>query len=297
MQHPFVSLQPELDHLLSIVQITRRAPVEEGIHRIVKRGLDVYRELAEQVRPVPALLLAALDLREGDCNPHTGIGQGDRWDRVSTHVPRGKGPFENWLQANIYYINYDHLGSMNGLVPVDHPALWAFWAVYKPNAWNGWGPNGHGRHSGYPWSCTNVYDCQTDGVSPGGKYVADGKWNPNVLDEQPGTVPVMMELAKVYPDLAFAPLPMMVTPPPIVPPPDPVPLGVPVLDGAETVQVALNRLLALDPPLLVDGNYGRMTRQAVRSFQRAHGLATDGIVGPSTVTALKAALAAAEANP
>jgi peptidoglycan hydrolase-like protein with peptidoglycan-binding domain len=286
MIHPFAELQPEYDHLLSAMRVTRPVPVEEGCQRIIRRGLDVYRGLAAAVN-VPALLLAALDLREGDCDPMTGIGQGDRWDRVSTHVPRGKGPFSSWLEANKFYVAYDHLDSRNGLVPTD-PFTWAF-ACYKSNAWNGFGPNAHGHYSGYVFSCTNVYD---DPPSPParGKYRFDGGgWDPNYLDPQPGTIPVMIELAKAYPDLAFAPLPMVTDAAPRPPAPLPVGLGGDEFNVKE-IQDGLNRLLALDPPLLLDGSFGRMTRNAIRSFQRAHGLQVDGIAGPVTIGALAAAL-------
>lgn len=37
-----------------------------------------------------------------------------------------------------------------------------------------------------------------------------------------------------------------------------------------------------DPPLAVDGIFGRLTAAAVRAFQRRHGLQVDGIVGPQT---------------
>lgn len=46
------------------------------------------------------------------------------------------------------------------------------------------------------------------------------------------------------------------------------------------VQERLNRLI--DLPIAVDGYFGPVTERAVREFQRANGLAVDGIVGPST---------------
>jgi len=59
--------------------------------------------------------------------------------------------------------------------------------------------------------------------------------------------------------------------------------------GPEVAQV--QRMLAergYDPGP-VDGIFGPRTRQAVISFQEAHGLARDGIVGPLTLAALKSA--------
>jgi len=49
----------------------------------------------------------------------------------------------------------------------------------------------------------------------------------------------------------------------------------------------LQRLLRRhELPIRVDGIYGRTTEAAVRSFQRVHGLPTDGIVGPVTYRTL-----------
>lgn len=50
------------------------------------------------------------------------------------------------------------------------------------------------------------------------------------------------------------------------------------------VQIAL---LALGYPLVPDGVYGRRTEAAVRHFQQANGLETDGIAGPATQAALR----------
>lgn len=64
--------------------------------------------------------------------------------------------------------------------------------------------------------------------------------------------------------------------------------------GAPTVrrlQQALNDLGAA-PVLLVDGDIGPLTAEALRQFQTAHGLIPDGRCGEATWTAITAALAA-----
>jgi peptidoglycan hydrolase-like protein with peptidoglycan-binding domain len=58
------------------------------------------------------------------------------------------------------------------------------------------------------------------------------------------------------------------------------------------LQAALNRLDATegfskDPPLVVDGSYGRHTRRAVTAFQAAHGLVPDGLAGPLTIAEIR----------
>ena len=52
------------------------------------------------------------------------------------------------------------------------------------------------------------------------------------------------------------------------------------------VQTELNRQLFPRPELQLDGIFGGRTDQAVRAFQRNHGLVADGVVGPRTRAAL-----------
>lgn len=56
------------------------------------------------------------------------------------------------------------------------------------------------------------------------------------------------------------------------------------------VQGSLNDLLALSPPLVVDGIYGPKTKAAVKAFQAAEGLNPDSFAGDITSAAIQAAL-------
>jgi peptidoglycan hydrolase-like protein with peptidoglycan-binding domain len=63
------------------------------------------------------------------------------------------------------------------------------------------------------------------------------------------------------------------------------------VDGGSTPVRQLQRVLrnGAYAPGPVDGLYGSLTEWAVRRFQQAHGLKTDGVVGPQTRAALRAA--------
>lgn len=53
-----------------------------------------------------------------------------------------------------------------------------------------------------------------------------------------------------------------------------------------TLQQELNKQLYPSPRLATDGIFGRLTREAVRAFQKKAGLKVDGLVGPMTRAAL-----------
>lgn len=56
----------------------------------------------------------------------------------------------------------------------------------------------------------------------------------------------------------------------------------PLASDIESLQRSLNAL-GRSPALVVDGQYGSMTRTAVMDFQAKHGLVVDGIAGPMTM--------------
>ena len=248
------------------------------IDEVAKRLLPFVPkyDAVEKITLVPSVWQATVFEREASSNFSLYFGNGDPLDRRTTHVPAGRGPFlgpDAWVNGTLDAIRLDHIGAMT---------TWPQF-LFSAEKWNGFGPRSHGNHSGYLWGGMTAYT--------GGKYVADGVWNPNYYDQQLGVVPVALRMIELNPSLAFAGDVPTVEAPSIVPPPIPHPVMATV--DPKWIQATLNRLKVRGTPLLVDGNIGRGTRYAVEEFQMRHRMLVDGIPGPQTVAALKQSLAEA----
>lgn len=272
MQHPFKVLEPEYQRRLSGIKITRQREVHARAVTILKRP-----EVIKNFQPVqaelgiPMVWMITSFERESGLDFRTSPAQGDRWDRVSVNVPRGAGPFKSFTAAAIW--SYKHDGVDKNSAPWSWPYM-----CWKWEAFNGFGPRDHGRVSGYNFSGTNQYDPPE---GKGGKYVSDGQWSSSTVDRQLGCVPLAIELTLLEPALSFdefvPTFPVIGDGTPVVPTPDGV--------GGKTtkaLQETLNELHVDGTPLVVDGSYGRRTRNAVRAFQAANGLEQDGFAGPRT---------------
>jgi lysozyme family protein len=324
MQHPFSTLAPEYATLLAAMRLDPAREHElaaraAAVVALAQRHRDDWAEVASKTG-VPRLWGLASFERESGSDYSRSPAQGDRWDRVSVNVPRGLGPYQCWGDACVAAYRIDRLDEVAGSAgaktgesaPVETPphpdplpasgerekAAW-IWAraCYEGELFNGFGPRAHGHRTGYLWSWTNIYT--------GGKYVADGKWDAEHVDEQCGMVPMMAALLRLDSSLALADAPPWSAGPEPLPNGPPAPLPAPpvpapppdlpaLFDPKVTawLQAALNRLNATegfskDPPLVVDGSYGRHTRRAVTAFQAAHGLAPDGLAGPLTIAEIR----------
>lgn len=268
MSHPFEELRPEYERLLAAERVlpARQKSIDAAARRLTSPTYLARYMAVQEATGVPAALIAALDERESGADPSCGLGQGDPWNRVSTHVPRGHGPFPSWVAAAIHYVRYDRLD--------DASANWTMpYCCWKGEAWNGFGPRAHGIRTGYLWAGTNQY--------VRGKYIADGKWSASTVDQQNGIVPIMKAMMVLRPSLVIPGLEIVAAP--SIVPVQAVPEW---LSNAVKVQQWLN-LLGARPQLLEDGSYGHLTRAAVRAFQASHGLKTDGLAGPKTTAALE----------
>jgi lysozyme family protein len=231
MPHPFSTLSPEYATLLAAMRIDpgrerELAARAAAVLELAQRHSDEWAEV-EGKTGVPRLWGLTSFERESGSDYSRSPAQGDRWDKVSVDVPRGLGPYQCWGDACVAAYRIDRLDEVAGsagtgtagvppaigvaggaAVPVgdaaagETPALpgWTWTrACYEGELFNGFGPRAHGRQTGYLWSWTNIYT--------GGKYVADGKWDPDVIDAQCGMVPMMAALLRLDSSLALVDAP------------------------------------------------------------------------------------------
>ncbi|MDB5612066.1 MAG: hypothetical protein JWP25_8966 [Bradyrhizobium sp.] len=286
MAHPFVALQPEYEHDLAILQVKPSAVGE--VDRLARKGLTVnavaqYMRVQEAIG-IPIPVQHSICTRESNADFSRSPAQGDRWDRVSVNVPRGIGPFNSWYDAAIY--SWTKADKLNVL---SVPAWFMAYAMWKDEAYNGFGYRSHGVRSPYLVGGTNLQQI--------GRYAGDSNWVEE-WDTQIGTVPVMLRMIELMPSLAFGQSVPSVAAPSIIPAPQPVPAGVGgalpggPLTGTKWLQDSLNKLMLPDSDhLVIDGSFGRFTRMAMRAFQKSIGHTEDGLVDDLTLSLMDQYLA------
>ena len=162
---------------------------------------------------VPWAFIAVVHQRESAQDWTGSLAQGDPWNRVSVHVPAGRGPFHSWEEAAIdALVNCAPYAARN--------KDWSIGGTLTMlERYNGLGYASKGRPSPYIWAGTNQY------VS--GKYVRDGVYDPNVVDSQPGCANLLKTMMALDPTITFAGAqvtaerPVAPPPPPPIPPPPP----------------------------------------------------------------------------
>lgn len=224
------------------------------------------------------VFIAVSHYRESSQDFSKSLAQGDPWNRVSVHVPAGRGPFKSFEEA-----------AVDALVKcAPYAARLKDWSIggmlTNLERYNGIGYAAKGIPSPYIWSGTDQYRS--------GKYVRDGVFDPNTVDKQLGCAGLIMTMMQLDPSIKFD------GPAPQVQPKPPAAVNqskAPIRDGI-WLQNSLNRLGA-SPKLELDGIVGPATRNAVRAFQLAAGIGVDGLTGPETFAAIDKALAAGKPVP
>lgn len=138
---------------------------------------------------VPWAVIAVIHEREASQNFNTQLGQGDPLNRVSVHVPAGRGPFSSWEEGA-----YDAL--VNCAPHLARRTDWALSAALTAlELYNGTGYAVRSLPSPYVWAGTDQYRK--------GKYVADGRFDPDKIDAQMGCAAMLMSLMALDPSITF----------------------------------------------------------------------------------------------
>ncbi|RZN21941.1 hypothetical protein [Bradyrhizobium sp. Leo121] len=183
-----------------------KAKLTRDFTAIAKRlvGAKARYQAVEAKTGVPWWVIAVIHMRESSQDWSGSLAQGDPWNRVSVHVPAGRGPFKSWEEA-----------AVDALVNC-HPYLarekdWSIGpALTNLELYNGAGYANRGKPSPYLWAGTDQYTA--------GKYVADGKYDPNHVDQQPGCAGLLLAMIALDPSISFGEA---------KPPPQPAPTPVP----------------------------------------------------------------------
>ncbi len=129
---------------------------------------------------VPWQLVAGIHGLEASFGFNACFANGDPLNKVTTHVPKGRGPFLTWEASAIDELQRHHTDAIHHWsIPL---------CLQFGERWNGLG---HLRkhpevNTPYLWSFTNLYTK--------GKYVADGKYDPNAVSKQVGVAALFLDL-------------------------------------------------------------------------------------------------------
>lgn len=215
------------------MRVTRDpAGIEAVARRLSTANAKARYQAVEAKTGVPWWFIAVVHEREASQSWASNIAQGDRWDRVSVHVPAGRGPFQSWEAAAV--------DALTNCAP--YAARNADWspggALTMLEQYNGLGYASRGVPSPYIWASTNQY--------ARGKYVADGKYDPNAVDQQIGCAALLRSMMALDASVmgGRAAMPAPVPPPPARPAPH-------VAKGVATGGVATAAAHTLGVPLEV----------------------------------------------
>ena len=147
----------------------------------IRKGEEIYRHV-ESKTGVPWAVVAAIHSLECDGNFRRGLHCGQPWNKRTTLVPEGRGPFESWEDAAVDALEYDKLSTIGGWTPAS--------IAQRCERYNGTGYARRDLDSPYLWSGTN------HGIGLG-KFVEDGRYDKNTVSMQAGVLAILAYMGEL----------------------------------------------------------------------------------------------------
>lgn len=290
MQHPFEVLKSEYEALLSRADIipSREKELNYAVTKVLFPHKDLYKAVEEKTG-VPAAFTMALAMREMSGNINRYLGNGQSLSRVTTIVPKGRGPF---FGPDAFVRGAADAFAIDGL---DKKKDWTMARIcYEGENWNGWGYRNPSINipTPYLWGATTV--------QKKGKFIRDHVFDRTETDQQLGMIALIREIFNLDQTLVFAEfgkkeekaesktetkpgdkVEVSKKEPEVVVAAAPIGVGGGV--NVTLLQKKLNAVRAPGTPIEVTGNYDRETARAVKAYQFMNDLEPDGLVGPKTL--------------
>ncbi len=227
-------------------------------------GKATYQQV-ERLTGVPWYFVALCHYRESNFDFDTYLGNGEALHRVTSLVPKGRGPFASFVDGAVDALRIQHfVGTQDWCLAR---------TLYRLECFNGLGYHAKGVNSPYLYGGSTLYG---PGEARAGKFVADHVFDPNHVDSQLGTAVILHAMMSQDSSITLEDSPSI------------VPQSEPDEDVASSVllmQQTLNKLGAT-PPLDEDGISGPKTKAAVSQFQQRNGLQDTGLLDGTTIAAI-----------
>lgn len=213
-QYTLNRLRDEYLRLWNEMKVVKIAAANQQAHQII--GSKARYKSVEARTGVPWFVIGCLHMRESNGNFNTWLHNGDPMKRggiaVRTfHVPANRPPNPN--------VSWED-GAYDALVVIEHLDGIKDWGpehvAYAAEKFNGWGYRNPTRNipSPYLWGGTSVQQR--------GKFIADGVYDPEVMDPQLGAMAVLKQIMMLDPEAKFRKAksePIPPPPPSSAPPP------------------------------------------------------------------------------
>ncbi|HBF34528.1 TPA: hypothetical protein DDW35_08185 [Candidatus Sumerlaeota bacterium] len=144
-------------------------------------------EAVEEKTGVPWYVIGVIHGMEAGFDFAGYLGNGDPWNKTSTHEPEGRGPFDSWEEGAVDALTMPQIRDAE-------PTEWNISGIaYYLESYNGWGYADQNINSAYLWSFSQHYTS--------GKYIADRVWSDTAISDQCGAMVQLKRLLELRPDI------------------------------------------------------------------------------------------------
>ena len=169
---------PTSEDELALIQINPSAMKELiSTCATIRSTIEKYK-FVESATGVPWDAVAACHYRESSLSFKGCLHNGDPWNKVTTHVPKGRGPFKSWEESAVDAMMIEKN---------KFPAQWDLAGKLDfCERYNGLGYRNRGIPSPYVWASTNKYKS--------GLYTGDSKFSSTAVDKRLGCAAIIKGL-------------------------------------------------------------------------------------------------------